>query len=52
MASKKGGKIIGGSTAGIEYTNGYKKRLKEKMEKEEEYWASLNGPVTITYKTK
>jgi tRNA U34 2-thiouridine synthase MnmA/TrmU len=52
MASKKGGKHIGGPTGSMQYTIGYKKRLKEKMEKEEEYWASLCGPGTVTYKTK
>ena len=33
-----------------QHTKGYAKRLKEKKEAEEAYWASLAGPVTITYK--
>jgi hypothetical protein len=55
MSRKKGsgtavtkGKSIGGSTNGMQYTRGYKRRLKEKMKAEEEYWQSLNGPVIIS----
>mgnify|MGYP006284346383 CR=1 FL=1 len=56
MGSKKGsGKAtssgkMGGSSGGMQYTKGYLKRKKLKMQKEEEYWASMNGPVTISYK--
>jgi hypothetical protein len=55
MASKKApsvavtkGKSIGGSMGGaMEYTRGYKQRVAEKQKKEENYWASMNGPVLI-----
>jgi hypothetical protein len=42
------GKSIGGSTGAMEYTRGYKKRLREARKAEEEYWASLSGPVLVT----
>jgi hypothetical protein len=55
MPRKKGsniavtkGKSIGGSTGAMEYTRGYKRRLKEQKEAEEAYWASLAGPVIVT----
>ena len=56
MGRKKGSKIavtkgksIGGSMGGMEYTKGNRRRHKEKMEAEEAYWASLAGPVTVSY---
>ena len=33
-----------------EYTRRYKARIALKKKEEQEYWESLNGPVTITYK--
>lgn len=56
MGAKKGSKkatsygSMGGSMSGsMEYTKGNRKRLAEKMKAEEDYWASLAGPVTVRY---
>jgi hypothetical protein len=54
MATKKGstGKSsnrLGGSAGSMETSLAAKRRYAEKMRKEEEYWASLAGPVTISY---
>ena len=46
-------KSMGGSMGGtMEVTKGYLKRAAAKRKAEEEYWASLNGPVVITYRQK
>ena len=55
MGSKKGSKIAvtrgkstGSSMGGaFETTKGYRKRALAKRKKEEEYWLSMNGPVTV-----
>lgn len=54
MGAKKGSKkatstgSTGGSMGGsLEYTRGAKKRYAEKLRKEEEYYASMCGPVTV-----
>ena len=45
------GKSMGGSMGGtMETTKGYRKRAAAKRKAEEEYWASLNGPVVVTRK--
>lgn len=45
------GKSMGGSMGGtMETTKGYKKRAAAKRKAENEYWLSLNGPVTVTKK--
>jgi len=36
----------------MEVTRGRLRRLKEARQKEEEYWASLAGPVTVRYKNE
>lgn len=42
---------MGGTMGGrMETTKGYRKRRIEKMKAEDAYWASLSGPVTVTYK--
>lgn len=42
------GKSIGSSMGGtMETTKGYQKRLRAKRKAEEEYWKSMNGPVSI-----
>jgi hypothetical protein len=47
------GRSIGGSMGGrMEVTKGRLRRLKEARQKEEEYWASLSGPVTVRYKNE
>jgi hypothetical protein len=55
MASKKGsktavtrGKSTGTSMGGsLEYTKGAKARAAKRLRSEEDYWASLAGPVTV-----
>jgi hypothetical protein len=45
------GKSMGGSMGGrMETTKGYRRRQIEKIKAEDAYWASLSGPVTVTYK--
>lgn len=45
------GKSMGGSMGGrVQVTKNYRKRQVEKIKAEDAYWASLSGPVVITYK--
>lgn len=48
MANKKKLSKVGQSTGGMEYSKGYAKRRDIARRKEEDYWASMNGPVTVT----
>jgi hypothetical protein len=41
------GKSTGTSMGGMEYTKGAKARHAKKLRSEEDYWASLAGPVTV-----
>lgn len=42
------GKSIGGSMGGaMEYTRGYKRRKEAIRKREDEYYASMCGPVTV-----
>ena len=43
------GKSTGTSMGGMEYTKGAKARHAKKLRSEEEYWASLAGPVTVRH---
>ena len=47
---KAGGRAMGTSMGGaMEKTNAHRARAIQKKKDEEAYWASLSGPVTITY---
>ena len=50
VARGKGGGSMGGSMGrSMEYTRGYKRRERERWQKEQEYYESMCGPVTVRY---